>query len=998
MCAPPGPTTPSSPRPPTGSIAEADAAAASPHSNECPAEATDENISASSQGTERLAATSATADSASGDVEGADGEATPPDEAAGRQRRNRWADESDDLDSPAFDPMTTTATPPPLILDSRGDFLPPPAPRGVAVVADGLRDPRSFGLAVFASVFSVEDRGLRDLLVSELDGRTTERDLMQLFQGVKKVRIRKGDSGRRPNSVSAIVSFVSHEAVCAALAMNGRPYPRRGGGSLGGAHRGDRHKGGTGILRVQVPPRDSLDVCFSKFRTGGLGGAQSAAVAVTDRGGGVDGGTALSSGGGAAASSSSSSPSRGGSWGSGRAAGAELKWRKHLKSPEGAAPAAAGAAGGAAASIKEQQHQRQNHEAISNNTTGGSSSPGVALVAPKDLLKEQLKPQGLKLNPAIFGEAKPRDEASLPQKQKDTREGLSRQGSPPSIMSVLQQGMLAPPPPPSPQQHRQQQQPHPQKQQPPQPPEQQQRWRSGLLPQQQQQHQQQQSSSDRPRRRQDPLCGARPRDETPLMSAPKQQQLLQQRASPLSRSQHAPVHANQGSASGAGVAAGAVESGAAGHAEARDSLSTLTEKPANATNTRRTDGWGNWSRVTGAQEDTANPLRRGWRVGPASSSNSSSGSAMRAGETSTDGAFKESSTAGEIRRRGNPKVADVPAACASSTNGHAEQQVEQPEQDKQSQSGEALGKAAASRDVLASSSLQDPTADQQQNDEHQQHGQQQTAQRKLKRGLAWQSKGEVLKEAPQEPCGSHEGPSLACEPTGAPPSPSHLLRQQQQQQGFGQGFSGGREERRGLRGDKRVGGGQGGSGVQGRGGGGSVVRWGPGGASVDASATPTQRPAGSEDQRPGQRVTADRFGAESTSSSNSSSNSSGNALPRMQSRERFQRVRGGLDGSGALGPLGASVTTTQKASVTKNTGGIMVGFEGSPTSNTLRAAIEEEGATPGLSTSSRETTAASALAVGEGKAKVASQQQRQQHQDAGKMRLENNGSLSQQEV
>ncbi|KAL8453780.1 hypothetical protein Emed_000721 [Eimeria media] len=1030
--------------PPTGTLAEAaDGAAAgasaSAHPNGCQAEAAEEGVSASSTGTEQAAAAPAAADAATGDVvEAAEGDATPPDEAAGPQRRNRWADESDDLDSPAFDPMTTAPTPVPLSLDARGEFLPPPA--------------------------IMEDRGLRDLLVSDLDGRTTERDLMQLFQGVKKVRIRKGESGRRPNSVSAIISFVSHEAVCAALAMNGRPYPRRGGGgSLGGAHRGDRHKGGTGILRVQLPPKDSLDVCFSKFRTGGLGGGQSTAAAASERGGGGDAGSALSTGGGAAAASSSSPSRGGGSWGSGRAAGAELKWRKHLKSPEGAAATAAGAAGGAAASTKEQQHQRQNHEAVSNNTSAGSSSPAVALVAPKDLLKEQLKPQGLKLNPAIFGEAKPRDEASLPQKQRNSREGVSRQGSPSSIISVLQQGMLAPPPPPSPQQQRQQHQQHQQKQQPPQPPEQQQRWRTGPLLQQQQQHQQQQSSSDRQRRRQDPLCGARPRDDAPLISAPKQQQLLQQRGSPVNRSQHAPGHANQGSMSGAGVgAAAAGEAGAAaGHAEARDGLGTLTEKPANA---RRAEGWGNWSRVGGAQEDSANPMRRGWRVGPSSSGNSSSSSTTRTGEALTDAACKENSSAGETRRRESTQTVDGPAASASSTNGRAEQQPEQAQQDKQNQSGETGGNAAASHDVS------DSTADQQQNDARQQQEQQQTSQRKFKRGLAWQSKGEALKEGsglePQDPSVSQEGPSFACEPTGAPPSPSHPSRQHQHQQGYGQGFGGAREDRRGHRGDKRLGGGgQGGPGGQGRGSGGSVVRWGPGGGPLDASATSTQRGVGNEDQKPGQRIAAARFGGEASSSGNSSSNNGSNAFTRMQSTEmgthtdgqrlptpvsgravsarergaRWQRGPGGSRGkrddnteNTVLLPAAmrrgiwrarrvvsfstAAPEATEAlllfgeqdqyhypfiyhAHIAFGELVVVAGSEGSPSNNTLRAALEEDGAPPSLSTSSRETTAASALAVGEGKAKAASQQQQQQqHQEAGKTRLENNGASSKQEV
>ncbi|KAL8273022.1 hypothetical protein Esti_003075 [Eimeria stiedai] len=992
MCAPPGPPTPSSPRPPTGTLAEADAAADSPKPNECTAEATDEGVSANSTATEQPAAASATAEAATGDVEGAEGEVTPPDEAAGRQRRNRWADESDDLDSPAFDPMTTAATPLPLSLDSRGDFLPPPYP--------------------------IEDRGLRDLLVSDLDGRTTERDIMQLFQGVKKVRIRKGDGGRRPNSVSAIVSFVSHEAVCAALAMNGRPYPKRGGGNLGGAHRGDRHKGGTGNLRVQVPPKDSLDVCFSKFRTGGLGGGPSAAAADGHKvGGGLDGGTALSSGSVAAAASSSSSPSRGGSWGSGRASGAELRWRKHLKSPEGTASTAAGATGGAAASTKEQHHQRQNHEATGINTSGGSSSPAVALVAPKDLLKEQLKPQGLKLNPAIFGEAKPRDEAALPQKQRETREGPSRQGSP-SNMSVLQQGMLAPPPPPSPQQQRQQPpQPHLQKQQPPQPPEQQQRWRSGLLTHQQQQHQQQ-SSSDRPRRRQDPLCGGRPRDDAPLMSAPKQQQLLQQKASPVSRSHHIPVHPNQGSVSVAGVATAAADPGAApaAHAESRDSLSTLTEKSANAPRPRRADGWGNWSRATGAQEDTANPPRGGWRVGPASSSNSSS-STIRTGEALADAATKENSSAGENRRRGPPKLADISATSASPANRGSElqQQQQQQQQHQQNQSRGAFGNALLSHDALAARVLPEPTANHQQNDEQQQREQQQTAQRKLKRGLAWQSKGEALQEPPafepQEPCVSREGPFLAYEPTGAPHSPSHVLRQQPQQHGFGQGVSGAREDRRSHRGDKRLGGGQGGGGVQGRSSGDSVVRWGLGRTPMEGSATSNQRPAASDDQRPGQRVPAERFGAGSSSSSNS--------FPRMQSelgthtdsqrpptpvsgRAVSARERGGRWQRGPGASRGKRDDNTESASNQKHWR--HQGSEGSPSSNTLKVALEEEGAPPCLSTSSRETTAASALAAGEGKARLASQQQlqhrqqQQQHQDRGKMRLENKGSSSQQDL
>ncbi|KAL8432897.1 hypothetical protein ACSSS7_004300 [Eimeria intestinalis] len=996
MSAPPGPPNSSSPALPTGTLAEADGAAASPDRNKCPAKGTVEGVSADPAATEQPPATSAAADAATADAEGAEGEATPPDGAVGPQRRNRWADESDDLDSPAFDPMTAAAAPPPLSLEARADFLPPPAP--------------------------MEDRGLRDLLVSELDGRMTEREIMQLFQGVKKVRIRKGESGRRTASLSAIVSFVSHEAVCAALAMNGRPYPRRGGGGLGGLHRGDRHKGGTGILRVQVPPRDNLDMCFSKFRTGGLGGGQSGAAAASDghRVGGADGGGALSSGGGAAAASSS--PARGGSWGSGRASGAELKWRKHLKSPEGAASTAAGAAETAAASTKE-QHQRQNHEATSNNTSGGgSASPAVALVAPKDLLKEQLKPQGLKLNPAIFGEAKPRDEALLPQKQRDTREGLSRQGFPSNIVSVLQQGMLAPPPPPSPQQHKQQQQPHLQKQQPSQPPEQQQRWRSGLLPQQQQhqQHQQQQSSSDRQRRRQDPLCGVRPRDDTPLMSAPKQQQLLQERNSPMTTSQQGPVHADQG-ANAATAEAGA----AAGHAEARDGSSSLTEKPANAAVSRRADSWGNWSRGEGTQEDTANPSRRGWRVGPPSSSNStsSSSSTVRPGEALTAAAAKENGSAGETRQRGGPKVADnISAPSASLANGRAEQQLQQqqehPQQHKQNQSGEASERPVAPFDTLAGGAGSDRAANQQQNEEQQQLEHHQTAQRKTKRGLAWQSKGDAPQEPSvlaQDPCGSREGPPLACEPTGAPQSPSRVVRQQQHQQGIGQGMGGAREDRRGHRGDKRLGGGQGGPGLQGRGGGGSVFRWGPAGAPLEASASATQRPIASEDRR----VAAERFGAEFSTISHSSSNSSSNTFTRMQSTELgtptdSQRSPTPVAGRGvsarergARWQRGPGVLRGKRDDNTETVGHQKHwrhhGAEGSPKSNTLRAAPEEEGAPSCLSTSSRETTAASALAAGEGKAKVTSQQQpqqqqEQQQQDPSKMGLANKSSSSQQEV
>ena len=184
---------------------------------------------------------------------------------------------------------------------------------------------------------------------------------------------------------TAEVSFISHEAVCAALAMNGRSIPRRGGPP--GGPRGDRHRGGAPqILRIQLPPPDSLDACFSKFRSGGLGGPPTAAppppAAAPEgprRGGppssaGVGGGSPLSRGG-----------SGGGPHGGPRGSGGD-KWRRRGKSPEAAA------AGGSSREHQPQQQQQQQQE--TSGPSNGSSASAVPLVAPKDLLKEQLKPQG----------------------------------------------------------------------------------------------------------------------------------------------------------------------------------------------------------------------------------------------------------------------------------------------------------------------------------------------------------------------------------------------------------------------------------------------------------------------------------------------------------------------------------------------------------------------------------------------------------------------------
>ena len=207
---------------------------------------------------------------------------------------------------------------------------------------------------------------------------------------------------------SAEVSFVSHEAVCAALAMNGRPLPRRGGALGGGGPRGDRAAKGPLTLKVQLPPPDSLDACFSKFRSGGLGGPSSAAAAGSPTAAAAadaqhrrgPAATAAPAGG----SPLSRGPSGGGPQGGPRSANLDNKWRKKGRATDAPtnAPAAAPPVPGGS---KEQQ---QEHASSSSSSSSGSSSsssssgsgntngtaPTTPLVAPKDLLKEQLKPQG----------------------------------------------------------------------------------------------------------------------------------------------------------------------------------------------------------------------------------------------------------------------------------------------------------------------------------------------------------------------------------------------------------------------------------------------------------------------------------------------------------------------------------------------------------------------------------------------------------------------------
>lgn len=75
-----------------------------------------QELSSAAHGVESAAATAAAEE----------GDTSPITEGGDSSlRRNRWADESDDLDSPAFDPMAPGAAPPPLSLGAP-EAPPPP--------------------------------------------------------------------------------------------------------------------------------------------------------------------------------------------------------------------------------------------------------------------------------------------------------------------------------------------------------------------------------------------------------------------------------------------------------------------------------------------------------------------------------------------------------------------------------------------------------------------------------------------------------------------------------------------------------------------------------------------------------------------------------------------------------------------------------------------------------------------------------------------------------
>ncbi|CDJ37730.1 hypothetical protein, conserved [Eimeria tenella] len=766
-------------------------------------------------------------ESAAATVAAEGGDTSPITEGDSSLRRNRWADESDDLDSPAFDPMAPGAAPPPLSLGA------PEAPPPPVVM---------------------EDKGVRELLVTDLDHRMTERDISNLFTGVRRVHIKRGDNGRsRSSTISAEVSFVSHEAVCAALAMNCRPIPRRGT-SQGGA-RGDRGRGPL-ILKIQLPPPDRLDACFSKFRSGGLVGAPSAAA---------------SGGSPAAAAASSEGPRRGGSILSGGAGGSPLsrggsgglqgtarsgnldnKWRKKGRSPDPPPPAAP-----TQGSSKEQQ---QDATSSSSSSNSNGTTHVVPLVDPKELLKEQLKPQGLKLNPAIFGEAKPRDETAVLQRLREAREGPSKQVPPtcssPDTSGLQMQSMPVPPPPPPPP-------PAPQQQQQ----QQQTRWRSNM----QLQQQQRQCSPERLRRRQDPLCGAKPRDEPPLISAQEQQQ--QQQRQPFAPKHHA-------STPGAETVPLKATAAAAGTPPSQ----TLSTEAASATSPvpaeRKTGAgpWGHRLAPSPSQQEEVSPVRRGWRGGQETASSSSSNSSSSSSSiTHADAGDAKSSShsrgslggSQQQRNKGSLAVREV---CAVSGPSEVAGELGEQQQQQQAQQRSIICVAPTApprTGPLASQLFLDKVPKQQEQEERQQQ-----QGKKPKGRQAWQTKVEGLPDVSstqqsQQP--TEEGNSQQTAQDGPPNPPRQVQQnhqqqeQQQQQQGTGHRGSGGRGDWRGGRGDKRGAGPAGGASA---GAGSGAPRW-----SSGASGGPVfQRGQQKDDTRPSVAAATATAAAAVTSSNSASLN------------------------------------------------------------------------------------------------------------------------------